>query len=326
MHRIFWIVASVALLATACGDGDGSVTAPPATAAPTATTSAPAATPAPAPDLAGELFAAVVAGDRAAAELIATPNVVDLLEPWAPVPGATLTDDGSGRFFVTLGIGDVIECTEGAGLVQACEAVVPDTESSVEPEGPLYGVDDAANVIIEFLEAPLGEFVIASGAVVRGERVVYLLDTGGGEVLVPALSSLEANAVYDVYAPGGELLAQERTGGPVLLPEPGEIQIVVGGTRGNATYDLGLMRLTAQTVRFAPGTSGATLTGEASQAYVLGAAAGQVMEIAAVGTDVTVYTPGGAPLFGDRFELPEDGDYVMVAEAAGSFSVVVSIN
>lgn len=344
--RVLSLVRALVLAAlvavAACGD-DGGATRPPATQPPATqppvtqppATQPPATQPpATGEDLPARLVAAIVAGDRAAAERIATPNVVDFLAPWEPLPGASLSGGGSPLFLVTLGIDDVIECTIGSGLVRACERLeFPSTENAIEFES-LYGVEFAENVIVrELTVSPGGAVVIASGAVVRAERIVYLLQAGGSEVLLPAITSLENNAAFDVYAPDGELLAQERTAGPVLLPEPGRYQIVVGGTRGNATYDLAVALVPAQTVRFAVGTSGTTLIGDAapgeSRAYVLGAAAGQMMELASADAKVTVYSPTGAVLAAGAtdpaVELPEDGDYVVVAEANGSFELAVTI-
>ena len=53
------------------------------------------------------------------------------------------------------------------------------------------------------------------------------------------LTSLENNAVYGLISPAGELLAVESTSSePLFLPHPGEYQIIVGSTRGNASFDL----------------------------------------------------------------------------------------
>jgi hypothetical protein len=59
-----------------------------------------------------------------------------------------------------------------------------------------------------------------------------------------SISSLEDNAVFQIYEPGGNQAlpgagerddAREWSG---ELPASGDYTIVVGGTRGNATYEL----------------------------------------------------------------------------------------
>jgi hypothetical protein len=75
-----------------------------------------------------------------------------------------------------------------------------------------------------------------SNAVIRGERDTYILGASGGQTMSVSISSLEDNAVFDVVSPGGSLLASERTGWSGNLPQDGKYRIVVGGTRGNATY------------------------------------------------------------------------------------------
>ncbi len=79
------------------------------------------------------------------------------------------------------------------------------------------------------------------GAVVRGTRDRYLIQARRGQMITVRLSSLESNAVFDLYAPGGKprLNTMDDTtiwGGK--LPASGDYTISVGPTRGNATYTL----------------------------------------------------------------------------------------
>jgi hypothetical protein len=81
------------------------------------------------------------------------------------------------------------------------------------------------------------------GAVVRGEERRYLLGAQGGQQMTVRITSLEDNAVFQIYGPNGAALpgaepgrdARQWTG---VLPASGDYQIAVGGTRGNATYRL----------------------------------------------------------------------------------------
>lgn len=77
-----------------------------------------------------------------------------------------------------------------------------------------------------------------SNAVIRGERDLYRLTAQGGQQMYLLISSLENNARFDVVGPTGRILARETGEDNILLPHTGEYQIIVGGTRGNATYDL----------------------------------------------------------------------------------------
>ena len=79
-----------------------------------------------------------------------------------------------------------------------------------------------------------------SNAVVRGDRDVYTLTAQGGQQMVLSITALEDNAVFDVVAPSGLILETELTEGKLALPDTGEYQIIVGGTRGNATYELAI--------------------------------------------------------------------------------------
>ena len=82
---------------------------------------------------------------------------------------------------------------------------------------------------------------VIKDAVVRGTQDRYLLRAGRGQMLTVHITSIEDNAVFDVYAPGGRHPldgAQETMDWEGELPRNGDYVIVVGGTRGNATYTL----------------------------------------------------------------------------------------
>ncbi len=76
------------------------------------------------------------------------------------------------------------------------------------------------------------------GGVVRGERDVYLVDAGGGRLLSLEVTAEGDNAVFDVITPSGLILVREATAEELVLPETGDYQVIVGGTWGNATYEL----------------------------------------------------------------------------------------
>ena len=80
--------------------------------------------------------------------------------------------------------------------------------------------------------------VVLRGAAVRGTQDRYILRAGSGQTMTLRITSTEDNAVFDVMAPGGQSLASEVTDWTGELPATGDYTIVVGGTRGNATYRL----------------------------------------------------------------------------------------
>jgi hypothetical protein len=97
---------------------------------------------------------------------------------------------------------------------------------------------------------------IVTGAVIRGERSLYSIDARAGQRLTLSISAVENNAVFQLYAPGArperrdygvEILGQALAGATQgqdarrwtgILRQDGAYLLVVGPTRGNATYSL----------------------------------------------------------------------------------------
>lgn len=77
-----------------------------------------------------------------------------------------------------------------------------------------------------------------SDAVIRGDRDVYLVTAQGGQEMALSISSVEDNAVFDVVSPSNMILGTELKQEEIFLPHTGDYKIIVGGNRGNATYDL----------------------------------------------------------------------------------------
>jgi len=95
-----------------------------------------------------------------------------------------------------------------------------------------------------------------AGGVVRGERALYSLGARAGQTLTARITAAEGNAVFQIYAPGAVPRTQDamlEVAGTTLpgagegedarawsgvLPATGDYLIVVGGTRGNASYRL----------------------------------------------------------------------------------------
>ena len=82
------------------------------------------------------------------------------------------------------------------------------------------------------------------GAVVRGDRDRYYVGASKGQTMSVKITSEEDNAVFQVYLPGEEEALPGAGDGDDAkdwsgeLPRNAEYVIVVGGTRGNASYTL----------------------------------------------------------------------------------------
>src|SRR5437016_818167 len=83
-----------------------------------------------------------------------------------------------------------------------------------------------------------------SGSVVRGESSRHVVSAKTGQTLDVSITSDENNAVFQIYEPGekktlagaGETDDAMKFSGKI--PADGNYVIVVGPTRGNATYKL----------------------------------------------------------------------------------------
>lgn len=94
-----------------------------------------------------------------------------------------------------------------------------------------------------------------SGGVVRGDRDIYPINARAGQTMTVSIESAEDNAVFQIFPPGTHFMrdqddiwmfhgqavrgaagdTRDWTG---RLNSGGQYLIVVGGTRGNASYDL----------------------------------------------------------------------------------------
>ena len=82
-----------------------------------------------------------------------------------------------------------------------------------------------------------------SNSVVRGDRDTYILGASGGQKMMAKITSLEKNAVFQIENPDGEFLdgageTDDAMTWEGTLPDNGDYKIIVGGTRGNARYQL----------------------------------------------------------------------------------------
>jgi hypothetical protein len=79
---------------------------------------------------------------------------------------------------------------------------------------------------------------VLKGAVIRAESKTYILNAAKDQVMDLDISALEDNAVIQVISPAGQVIGSEIKTMNRTLPETGDYQIIVSGTRGNATYEL----------------------------------------------------------------------------------------
>lgn len=108
---------------------------------------------------------------------------------------------------------------------------------ATENNSPTY-VDNPGNrkIRVKFNRGASSKTI--KDAVVRGTRDIYLLGANKGQRMNLNITSLEDNAVFDVISPSGQILEQETKNWSGRLPQKGDYKIVVGGTRGNASYEL----------------------------------------------------------------------------------------
>ncbi len=123
-------------------------------------------------------------------------------------------------------LGEIIGQTEGAQLEEA--------------DAPANDLTEGANFVrvrrLSF--APGATLGRVEDAVVRADRDEYLVGAAAGQTMTLSISALEDNAVFGVVAPDGSVLVDEETTIALELPQSGDYSIVVGGTRGNASYGL----------------------------------------------------------------------------------------
>ena len=77
-------------------------------------------------------------------------------------------------------------------------------------------------------------------SVIRGERNVYILGARAGQTMRVNISSSQAQggALFDVVSPDGVVMGTSIATFDEELPATGDYRIVVGGSRGNASFSL----------------------------------------------------------------------------------------
>jgi hypothetical protein len=110
----------------------------------------------------------------------------------------------------------------------------------------LLAVSSASFAKDQTLQFPAGQTgTTVQGAVIRGEQEVYKVTAKAGQTLSVQITSLEENAVFQIYLPGGGDATLEGAGEGEdamtfkgKLPKSGTYRISVGPTRGNAEFTM----------------------------------------------------------------------------------------
>jgi len=120
----------------------------------------------------------------------------------------------------------------------------------------LTGVGEAA-VVKEVKFPPGSNSTLIQGSVIRGESDQYFLTAKEGQKMAVSITAVEKNAAFAIYRPGykagkdadgilrnkgtsleGAAEGEDATAWKGDLPSSGKYLILVGPTRGNATYKL----------------------------------------------------------------------------------------
>ncbi len=79
-----------------------------------------------------------------------------------------------------------------------------------------------------------------NSSVVRGDRAIYVLRADRGQTMALTIDSSQeqGGALFDVISPSGEILSSSATTFRQALPQSGDYRIIVGGSRGNASFSM----------------------------------------------------------------------------------------
>lgn len=146
------------------------------------------------------------------------------------------------------------EAAVDAPAETAAPTTTDETVSSETTATVASVAEDSTTSIVEEVASEIPDFVIGidevvrfdtggtsavlENGVIRGERNRYTLEAAAGQTMNLTITSLEDNAVLDVYGPNQAEIVVEVTSTSIELPADGVYTIIVGGTRGNASYEL----------------------------------------------------------------------------------------
>lgn len=119
--------------------------------------------------------------------------------------------------------------------------IVPSSSAAAVPSG-----DTTQSVALALQRTRTERIRFSRGAssatvqssIVRGDRDTFLVSATRRQTMNVTITSLEKNAVFEIQGPNGKVIKQEATSWSGVLPTTGDYRIIVGGTRGNASYRL----------------------------------------------------------------------------------------
>jgi hypothetical protein len=103
---------------------------------------------------------------------------------------------------------------------------------------------EAAEIVKQISFKPGASSAVVEGRVVRGDRDIYTVRARAGQRVTVSVSAHEKNAAFSLYEAGepqpvtGTQEEDEATNWNGELRRDGPFRVVVGGTRGNADYQL----------------------------------------------------------------------------------------
>lgn len=135
-----------------------------------------------------------------------------------------------------LSIAQIITPTHTAATTTITNSRV--TSSNISRDKPTFSIAQSSPAPrrIQFPRGASSTFL--ENSVVRGTRDTYLINAKKNQRMNVSITSLENNAVFDIIDPNGEVIQGETMSWSFILPARGDYQIVVGGTRGNASYKM----------------------------------------------------------------------------------------
>lgn len=145
-----------------------------------------------------------------------------------------------GAFFSIPVIVLAVAPTQLAAIQPTNSATVPSAENAIENtvnvKPTLLAAKGDRVERIRFTRGASGATIQTS--VVRGTRDTFVVAANRRQTMNVSITSREQNAVFDIQGPNGVIIKQEATSWNGILPSSGDYRIIVGGTRGNASYRL----------------------------------------------------------------------------------------
>lgn len=223
------------------------------------------------------------------------------------------------------------------------------TGEGTDPSIPAPPPTEPAEPPFERIEIPEGETSTSvTGSVDRGAFVPYAFAAGAGQQVDITLSAPDGNATFDMFTPGGELIANDQTTFSGTVPEHGDYLVQVGATTGSTDFELGVS-ITGEAepppapdggpIQIPPGETSATVDGSVDRGqfdtWTFRAAAGQQVDLTVSSPEgnatFDVFSPSGELLADDQSSfsgtVPADGDYALeVGATSGTADYTIDLS